>query len=744
MMRIGILTFHRAYNLGAVLQAYALCTYLNDNVCSTEIVDYYPNNAIPVCDTFLRRTLRRVKQIAGGKKQKDRYQRFAKFDAFINECRISKEVYYGDREIEANPPAYDLLISGSDQIFNTTLTDNSKAYYLNFTNKTPKISYASSFGRSVISETEETYTKQYLMDFRALSAREESAKHIIESLTNRFVESVLDPVFLLSRDKWEEITTAAKAEKYIFVYAMENTPWLIKAIECVRTQYGLPVKIVLGGNFQLNIKGEIDTCCGPYEFLSYIKNAECVVTNSFHGMAFSIIFEKKFVCVAHSKRNTRLENLCMLIGEKKQVLESEQLLQIDDYIIAGCDAYQKLDEQIRKSKRYLAQNINAFLKKDVESVIDAQLCCGCGTCAQLCTKGAISMIADKKGFLYPKVDAKKCSQCGLCVARCPERSNVMKNTPLHVYAARHKNADVVKESTSGGAFTALSDYFFNAGGIVFGAVLCDDFKCRHIQADNGTDRNKMRGAKYIQSEIGDCYIKAGEALKRGKKVLFSGTPCQIAGLKSHLKGQNQDDLLTVDIVCHGVPSPLILKEHINWIEGRKGKIRQYLFRSKLAGWHGLNVKITYEDETSEVNTLESNVFSRMYFNSLITRESCSSCKYASVERVSDITISDFWSIGSCKTCLNDEKGTSCIYVNTFKGKLFFERVMQDLQIEEHTIEESMQPNLCSPTKPSTDYKCFWKDYKNRGFEYCMRKYTQGHMYFKCRRLKQAVRKRLCQ
>ncbi len=743
-MRIGILTFHRANNLGAALQAYALCTYLNDNVCSTEIVDYYPNNSIPVCDTLLRRTLRMVKQIAGGKKQKDRYQRYAKFDAFINECRTSEEVYYGDREIEANPPEYDLLISGSDQIFNTTLTKNSKAYYLNFTNKTPKISYASSFGRSAISETEVTYIKQYLKDFRGLSAREESAKHIIESLTDRYVESVVDPVFLLSKDKWAEITTAAKAEKYIFVYAMENTPWFIKAIERVRTQYGLPVKIVLGGNFQLNIKGDVDTCCGPHDFLSYIKNAECVVTNSFHGMAFSIIFEKKFVCVAHSKRNTRLENLCKLIGEKKQVLESEQLLQIEDYIISGCDAYKNLDELIRKSKRYLVQNINVFLKKDVESVIDARLCCGCGTCAQLCPQNAVSMKPDEKGFLYPKVDTAKCTQCGLCVARCPERSEVSKVAPIHVYAARHKNADIVKESTSGGAFTALSDYFLNTGGIVFGAVLCDDFKCRHIQADNESDRNKMRGAKYIQSEIGECYVKAGEALKRGEKVLFSGTPCQIAGLKSYLKGRNQDNLLTVDIICHGVPSPLIFKEHINWLEGRRGKIRQYLFRSKLAGWHGLNVKITYEDENSEVNTLDSNVFSRMYFNSLITRESCLSCKYANVERVGDITFSDFWSIGSCKTCLNDEKGTSCVYVNTLKGKHFFECVVQELQIEEHTIEESMQPNLCGPTKPNNDCKCFWEDYKNRGFEYCMRKYTQGHMYFKCRRLKQAIRKRLCQ
>lgn len=741
--RIGLITFHRAKNLGAALQTYALYTYLNDKICSTEIIDYYPNNAIPIYNAFTKRALQIAKKIIGGKEQKSRYQRYAKFDTFINECKRSKKVYYGDQAIEADPPSYDLIISGSDQILNTTLTGNSRAYYLSFAQEMPKMSYASSFGRSNISDIEDEYIKKYLPDFQAVSVREESGKEIVDQRINCFSEVVVDPVFLLSREKWDILAPLLNKDRYIFVYAMENTTWLIKTIEQVSENYKLPIKIVLGGDFRLSIDGEVDSSCGPREFLSYIKNAELIVTNSFHGTAFSIIFEKKFICVAHSEKNTRLEHLCKLIGEKKQVLEGEQLTKIDNYIISGCDAYSRLKEVIIKSKKYLIQNVNLILRKDVESIVDTQICCGCATCLQLCPQKAIFMSTDEKGFLHPKVDSKKCTQCGLCVARCPERSEVHMNAPINVYAARHKNPDIVKESTSGGAFTALSDYFLKADGAVFGAVLCDDFKCRHIQSDNESDRNKMRGAKYIQSEIGDCYIKAGDALKHGVKVLFSGTPCQIAGLKNYLKGRNQDNLLTVDIVCHGVPSPLLLKDHINWLEGKGKRVRQYLFRSKLVGWHGLNVKITYEDGKSMVNTSDSNAFARMYFNSLITRESCSSCKYASVERISDVTISDFWSIDSCETRLNDEKGTSCIFVNTLKGKYYFERVLQDLQIEEHSIDESMQPNLCGPTKPNKDCDIFWKDYKTRGFDYCMRKYTQGHLYFRCRSIIRAIWKRLC-
>lgn len=351
--KIGMITFHRANNLGAALQAYALYTYLNDNICSTEIIDYYPNNAIPARNTLLRRAIRIAKKAVGGKEQKARYQRFAKFDTFINECRTSEKVYYGDKEIEANPPKYDLIISGSDQILNTTLTGNSRAYYLNFANTTSKISYASSFGRANVSETEIAYIKQYLKDFRTLSAREESAGRIIESLTNHRVELVADPVFLLSKEKWSSISEQAKADKYVFVYAMENTPWLVETIDWVRTQFCLPIKIVLGGSFQLNTDGEVDNCCGPREFLSYIKNAEYIVTNSFHGTAFSIIFEKKFICVAHSSKNTRLENLMKIIDSEDKQINSMHKYDTDCIIDGASSDMTRLRRLIRSSEEYL-------------------------------------------------------------------------------------------------------------------------------------------------------------------------------------------------------------------------------------------------------------------------------------------------------------------------------------------------------------------------------------------------------
>lgn len=224
--------------------------------------------------------------------------------------------------------------------------------------------------------------------------------------------------------------------------------------------------------------------------------------------------------------------------------------------------------------------------------------------------------------------------------------------------------------------------------------------------------------------------------------MFSGTPCQIAGLKNYLKNIDQTNLFTLDIVCHGVPSRRLFRDHIKWLEKNKESIKKYTFRSKLIGWHGLNVSVTYTDDSIETNTKDVNAFSRFYFNSLITRDSCSTCKYTSIDRVGDITLSDFWTIDTCETRLNDEKGTSCVFVNTNKGEFLLDRAKEKIYIERHTIEEALQPNLSSPTIPNEDCDKFWEDYLTKGFDYCVRKYTQGNLYYELRRKFKAIKKKI--
>lgn len=358
-MKIGIITFHRAQNLGAVLQAYALCTYMNEHICETELIDFYPNNAVPQASSLIRRAAHLAKAIIRLREAKQRKIKTEKFDAFMAQYRLSPEHYYGDQAIMANPPKYDLLISGGDQILNTTLSGCSESFYLSFDNTTPKISYSSSFGRQNISEDEKRLIRQQLSKFKALSVREATGADIIEAEISVRPKVVMDPVFLLSRERWASLCAAPRAQgKYIFIYAMENTPELRKAVVAVREKYQLPLLTVYGGKCSMPFWGEMDACCGPQDFLSHIRNAEIIVTNSFHGTAFALIFGKMCYVVAHSNRNARLTHLLNVIGDVDKLITSLSTMEyVDSYKINGACIGTALNVIIESSKEYLFENV---------------------------------------------------------------------------------------------------------------------------------------------------------------------------------------------------------------------------------------------------------------------------------------------------------------------------------------------------------------------------------------------------
>lgn len=356
-MKIGIITFHRVDNIGAVLQASALQYYIQENINECELIDYYPNGVLKKHYRIAHRILHWGKVFLtfhNSYKSVKKDQAFCKYRKQY--FRISKNTYFGDGEIEANPPYYDYLISGSDQILNTSLTGNSSSYYLKFGSDKNKISYGSSFGREVISDEEKKLIKEELSKFLLISVREESAAEIIKKVANLESKLVVDPVFLVSSCEWNKRCNnhLLLPEKYIFVYTMENSTILENLVEGVKKIYALPVIIVRGGGEAGRIKGEEDFSCGPKEFLRYIRDAEIVITNSFHGTAFSIIFGKRFLCVAHSCRNVRLKNLLKLIQEENNLVEKlnpDEL--ITEKIISGETSYGKLKDIIDFSKQFL-------------------------------------------------------------------------------------------------------------------------------------------------------------------------------------------------------------------------------------------------------------------------------------------------------------------------------------------------------------------------------------------------------
>lgn len=288
-----------------------------------------------------------------------------------------------------------------------------------------------------------------------------------------------------------------------------------------------------------------------------------------------------------------------------------------------------------------------------------EFCTGCRTCEQLCPKQCISMKSNGEGFLVAEVDESVCVNCGLCRKRCPQNNIPEKHSPIEVLAARYKDNDKLRNSASGGAFAAMAQYVLSQGGTVFGAAYQVDWSVGHIAVYDEKNLYKLQGSKYVQSDTLHTYSEVRALLDEGKKVLFSGTSCQIGGLRAFLR-KDYDNLLTVDLICHGVASPLLFRKYIEWLGQKvKGKILFYNFRDKTGGW-GLGYKTKTKTKTKPSN------LDPYYYHFLkgdTYRECCYRCNYCSQARVGDITIGDYWGIEQAHPSFYSTKGVSVVLLN---------------------------------------------------------------------------------
>lgn len=362
-------------------------------------------------------------------------------------------------------------------------------------------------------------------------------------------------------------------------------------------------------------------------------------------------------------------------------------------------------------------------------------CCGCTACRSVCPRNAISMRPDDKGFLYPQIDSARCVECGLCRAVCPMRAGFSTGENLPepaVYAVKHRSGEVRMQSSSGGMFTAVSDYVLGQGGTVYGAAFNADFSVSHRRAETARERDLFRGSKYVQSDPGDAFRNVKDDLKSGRPVLFSGTPCQTAGLFSYLKKSRADmeKLVLCDLICHGTPSPLVFQQYLKHLERKyDSAVASVLFRCKALGWRStpLSVRFLNRHEISDSDRW----YSKLYGRGLITRDSCYACPFANLKRPSDLTIGDFWGIENAMPDFEDEKGVSLVLVNTEKGERVFDAIQDSLICRPGSTKDCLQPNLRHPSVPSPKRDAFWADYQRRGFGHAAKKYAdagvKGHV-----------------
>lgn len=390
-------------------------------------------------------------------------------------------------------------------------------------------------------------------------------------------------------------------------------------------------------------------------------------------------------------------------------------------------------------------------------------CCGCEACVQRCPKRCINMHEDEEGFLYPNVNPSLCIDCGFCEKVCPVINQSEIHKPLKVYAAKNQDEQIRLSSSSGGIFTMLAEQVLNDDGVVFGARFNVNWEVEHGYADTLDGIASFRGSKYVQSRIGDSYLQVEVLLKQGRKVLFSGTPCQVAGLKKYLGNRKYDNLLTVDVVCHGVPSPLVWRKYLGEIirpKGVAGKntvlsslntipvITGISFRDKKWGWkkYGFEIRISaFEaDENSVLKSgiqediylyepLDKNLFMKGFLKNLYLRPSCYACASRSGKSGSDITLADYWGIQYVSPEIDDDKGVSLVFLNTSKGLCVYDSL--HIQSIESSYQNALNGNPCIERSISMAYNRtqFFKQWKDGHLLELINKLTKSTMLSQLKR-----------
>ena len=739
-MKAGLVTFYHIHHYGALLQAAATERAVETLGGECEIVDYFvnQNNALFRKPTGLSSAAADVHTALHYSALKARYERFEKFSA--DHLRISDHRFESLEELRNTELPYDVILSGSDQIWNPKIFPDGHfdpVFFGTFSQKR-KIAYAPSFGIPKVPEEMEEELRSYLEQFSHVGVRETQGQQIVREVTGTEVPVVLDPTLLLTAEQWAEMSNTPEgypapqsdtAGGYILCYCINKPGALSSYIQQLAEKTGLPVVQLCGIRQKVHPKARCIFDAGPAEFLGLFKNATYVCTNSFHGTVFSVQFHKPFfTAVAPSElaapERSRTFSILNRLGLTRRIIgkgDTADLLDEIDWNSVG----EKLIAARQGSLDYLRcamENVpyqeapaEEPAKSDLPVLASSTRCTGCTACANGCPKNAITMQRDGEGFAHPVIDPEVCVRCGHCSAICPMlHPRDQKSLPA-AFAAWNKDEKIRKDSTSGGVFTVLAESVLETGGVVYGAALDGKQHLRHIACFRKEDLWRLRGAKYVQSDLGETFREIREMLKT-RPVLFSGTPCQVDGLY-HFLGSRPENLITCDLVCHGVPSPGVWEDMARSMEQQKGKtLRTVRFRNKVTGWQNSHFTTVYDDGSVDTAPLFDTEFGRAFGRSLFLRPSCHQCAYTNLNRPGDFTLGDLWGLKPDEFPEEQQKGISLLLINTPHGSHVFDSL--PLSRESFPVEQAVMgnPRLAFPIAQPPERAAFFAAYKLKPFE----------------------------
>lgn len=748
MKDVAILTkFYKNYNFGGMLQGYALCKVIKSLGYSVDIISYdvnkninpiYPNIWIQAKQYGIKSFIFKVFEKIIGHSTfliKDILNaRINKFTQFMVDTNAGTEEY-SDDTLYILAKKYKTFVSGSDQIWNPNAVRNIFLQMFNVNGKR-KISYAASIGRDYLSENEMSVLIPALKCFGSISVREGTAKCILDKYIKQAITTVLDPTMLISAEEWASVSSKRIIkEKYILVYSFSNSLTIRRKIMRFAENSGCRIVTIPYAKQEYNIFDGIGPGIkikgvGPYEFISLIKNAELVFTDSFHGAVFSLIFHIPFAVFERNKKdkvsmNSRLYDLLDTFGESDRIIDINCLYDLDKLYKFDSDKIDKVLEIKKEESLTFLQNaieVGITEYNNEQNCIfvstDENTCCGCGACVEVCPMGCIALKANKNGFFVPEIDSQKCVSCGKCKKACPANKNLNLNTPMMVLGAYAKNDELL--STSGGVGHIIAKSFIATGGIVYGAAYDRNLQVKIVRIDNMEDLKIIQGSKYVQADMRGILHKMVCDLHSGKKVLFTGTPCEVAGAIAVASEKNlSENLYTFDIICHGTPSPKMFSEYIEFIEGIYGrKICSYSFRYKRKCFdRDFIIHMSFSDGSESFKSGLKDPYYKAFLDSKYFRESCYECPFAKSTRVSDVTLGDFWNSEKLSSNFGKNRRISVVLINTNKGKKMLKDIEKYIEMEESSwdVAARCNTNLYRSTRRYWGY-CGYGDVGKRLFQ----------------------------
>ena len=707
MKKVGIVSCYFKNNYGSMLQAYATKKILDNNNIPNETINidnnidfkkgkrkYYASQLFNF--KFIKSKFGMIKLKLDKKIVKDLGKnisiRDSKYKEFRKEFNLSISCPDYKSLSEMAEAKYSDVIVGSDQLW-LPVNVVSDYYTLNWVpDNINKISYATSFGISKIPDKYTDEYKKFLSRINYLSVREESGKKICDEY-GISSKVVCDPTILLTKEEWEQEAVQERIipDKYVLCYFLGSNIEHRKFAEKLKEKTGY--KIVSLNHADEYVKYS-DTFAditpydiGPREWINLIKNAEYVCTDSFHGTVFSLLFNKTFFDFRRYSEsnkmstNSRIDSLLDLAGvDKNRILTGNEDV---DTVIKYKINYNKVNKNIDKirqeSKKWLLSSITYKMEETKDKFVkieEKDLCCGCTACYSVCPKNAIKMVRDNEGFLYPEVDKEKCVNCGMCKKVCPILNKAKLNEfKPKAYLFQNSNEEIRKDSTSGGIFTAIGEFVIKNNGIVYGASFDDNFVVNHIGVESVDKLGKFRKSKYVQSNQNNCFKEIKQYLDNGKLVCYSGTPCQVGGLRAYLK-KDYENLILVDIMCHSVPSPLVFEKYKRYIlkKMNANKILNINFRDKSKYGYKYSMMTVETDNGIYSQGIDTDPYLRAFFSDTSVRPSCYNCNFKTMKRVSDLTIWDCFNINEIDKSFDDDKGTTRVLVQSGKGQKLLENL----------------------------------------------------------------------